>query len=53
MYASVDTDDYDADRDDDDMSTQARGMTAPLRIRGGGIPVVEMVIEEDMEEEID
>ena len=45
MYATVDEDDY-----DDDMSTRARGTTAPLRMRGDGIPVVETVTEENTEE---
>ena len=49
----MDKDDYDADRDDDDMSTRARGKTAPLRMRGGEIPVVETVTEEDIEEGIE
>ena len=50
MYVSMDKDDYDADRDDDNMSTQARGTIATLRMQGGGIPVVETVTEEDMGE---
>ena len=53
MYTSVDEDDYDTDRDDDDMSTQAREMTVPLQMRGGGIPVVETVTKEDTEEGIE
>ena len=48
----MDEDDYDADRDNDAMSTQARGTTAPLRIQGGGVPVVETVTDKDREEGI-
>ena len=50
MYARVDDDDYDADQDDIDMSTRARGTTAALRMRGGGPTVVETVTEEDTED---
>ena len=53
MYASVDEDGYDADRDDDDMSTRATGTTTTLRMRGGRIPVVETVTDEDTEEGIE
>ena len=49
-YATVDEDDYDADHDNDAVSTKTRGTIAPLRMRGGGTPVVETVIEEDTEE---
>ena len=53
MNATVDEDDYDADHDDDAVSTQERITTAPLQMQGGGIPVAETVIEEDMEEGLD
>ena len=50
ILVHVDEDDYDADRDDNAMSTRARGTTVPLRMRGGGVPVVETVTDEDTEE---
>ena len=53
MYARVDEDDYDADQDDDDLSTPVRGTTPTLRMRGGGPLVVETVTEEDIEEWIE
>ena len=53
MYATVDEDDYDADDDDDAKSTNTRGTIAPLRMRGGGTPVVETVTDEDTEEGFD
>ena len=39
-YATVDEDAYDADHNDDAESTKTRGTIAPLRMRGGGTPVV-------------
>ena len=50
--ANIDEDEYDGDHDDDDLSTQAKRVTmVPLRLQGGkGKPVVETVIEEDIEE---
>ena len=53
MYARVDADDYDADQDDDDLSTPARETTATLWMQGGGPLVVETVTEEDIEEWIE
>ena len=50
----MDEDEYDADRDDDNISTRARESIAPLQLRRRyGIPVVETVIEEDTEEGIE
>ena len=46
-YDTVDEDDYDADHDDDAESI------APLRMRGGGTPVVETVPDDDTEEGVD
>ena len=46
-YETVDEDDYDADHDDDVKSI------APLRMRGGGTPVVEAATDEDTEEGFD
>ena len=50
----MDEDDYDADLDDGDMSTRARGSIAPLQLRRGyGILVVVTVIKEDTEKGIE
>ena len=49
---TVDEYEYDADHDDD-ASTTTRETITPLRMRGGGTPVVETVTDEDTEEGFD
>ena len=52
MYDNVDEDDYDANHDED-ISRPTLGKIRPIRIQGGGPPIVETVTEEETEEGVE
>ena len=52
MYDRVEDNDYDANHEDD-ISQPKMGMLDPIRLRGGGSPIVETVTEEETQEGIE